>query len=70
MANLPAETIYVTLWARTDKVGSKCSHKIKVDRADWDAMSTTERDEYMMEEFWNSGIVDWGYQAEDYDGPG
>lgn len=60
----------VTLWARTDRVGSKATRQVKVDREDWEAMNPLERDEYMQEELWNGGLVEWGYSAGDYDGPG
>lgn len=59
------DTIDITLWAATKRVGSKDSITVTVDRGEWEDMPESERHESMLKEFWNQGLVDWGFSEEE-----
>lgn len=54
----------IKLWASTKYVGSKATREITVDDDEWAEMSESDKDEFMLEEFWNSNIVEWGWEEQ------
>lgn len=54
----------IKLWASTKYVGSKSTREIEVDEEEWNTMCDAEKDELMLEEFWNSNIVEWGWEEQ------
>lgn len=51
-----------TLYARTDRVGSKCETVVAVDDDEWNDMDAMERERYMLDALWQSGMIEWGYE--------
>lgn len=52
--------IKITMWAMTDRAGSKSTRALEFDREDWDEMSSSEKDEAVHEELWR--IIEWGWE--------
>lgn len=61
MSNSTPETISIRLTARTDRLGSTATKVVEIDREDWESMDSRERDECMLDELWNSGLIEWSY---------
>lgn len=51
----------IKIYARTDRVGSQVERIIDVDDDYWNEMDNRAREDYMLEEFWNLQLVEWGY---------
>lgn len=58
---MASATIKIRLYARTDRVGSQTERIVEVDKEEWEGMDGQERDKYMLDEFWNRSLVEWGY---------
>lgn len=56
------DKVKIEMYARTDVVGSKVKRTIDVDKEQWDQYSETEKEEYMRDEFFNSAMIDWGWE--------
>lgn len=58
------DEITVELWIATNRVGSKETKKIRVEREDWERLSGAERHEYMWEELLNQNacMYEWGFR--------
>jgi hypothetical protein len=54
----------IRLYARTRFIGSEDERTIEVDDGEWADMSVMEREAYMLDAFWDSEIVEWGYDEQ------
>ena len=52
----------IKLYARTDMVGSKVETIVEVDEDDWASMDDREKKEFMLDELFDRGMVEWGYE--------
>jgi hypothetical protein len=50
------------LTVSTNKVGSKCDITVEIDRESWESMSADEREKFMLDELFGSGMVEWNYE--------
>ena len=57
-----AEQRVVTVWVRTDRVGSKYEIEIKVAAEDWDEFKESERSDYVWAEITNRSMIEWGWR--------
>lgn len=55
-----SDTIKIRVWVSTNKVGSMCEDFLEVDRAEWEAMSETEKDEMAMDV--RNNMTEWSYE--------
>ena len=58
----PAEQCAVTVWVRTDRVGSKYELEIRVDAAEWAEFEASEKDAYVWDEITNRSLIEWGWR--------
>ena len=49
----------ITIHAATNRVGSENTSSFEIDKEEWEAMDEEQRSEFMVEQFWESGLVDW-----------
>lgn len=54
------DTIQITVWVQTDKVGSDCESTVEFPREDWESMTDDERAEELQETMWN--MCEWGWR--------
>lgn len=52
----------IKLYARTDRAGSRVERTVEWDDEDWNSMSERDQHEAMLDEFWNQGLVEWGFE--------
>jgi hypothetical protein len=53
--------VKITIYVATNRVGSKAIREIVVDDEEWELLSMNEKDELMLEELWQTGLVEWGW---------
>jgi len=53
------DTVKITVWVATNKVGSKCELELEVDRDGWESMTEDERDDAAREAVWE--MAEWGW---------
>jgi len=46
----------------TERVGSRTEKIISVDADEWAEMEPQERNQYMLDEMLQSGLIEWGYE--------
>jgi len=52
----------IDLYVSTNKVGSECRREVEIDDEDWASMTPMEREQFMSDELWGSGLFEWYYQ--------
>ncbi len=57
------ETINITIWIKTDRVGSTEEMTMEVAVEDWVEMSETEQQDMCRDEAFN--MAEWGYDIEE-----
>lgn len=57
-----SDVITVTVYVRTDKIGSRCTREIEFDAEEWADMSESEKDEVCRETMFE--MIEWGFNAE------
>lgn len=58
-----ADTVKVTVFIRTNNVGSMCEDVIEFDRDEWESMTEEEREEVCRNTAFNMG--EWGWRQND-----
>lgn len=56
-----SDTIKIELYARTNRLGSKDTANIEVDREDWESWDQQTKDEMMFEALNEHGLFEWGW---------
>ncbi|ARM86176.1 DUF7167 family protein [Marinobacter salarius] len=59
------DTIKVSYYVETDKIGSRCDGIVEFDQNHWNSMTAEEKETEMKEEAFN--YVDWGFSEEPTD---
>ncbi len=55
----------ITIWAHATNRLQLVEREVEVDDADWAGMSEIEKHEHMLAEFWNQGLVNWGWDVKE-----
>lgn len=50
----------ITVWAKTNKVGSESETSFEIDKEEWDNMSEEDREDLCREHLEN--IIEWGWE--------
>ena len=57
-----SDTVKVTIYVSTDKVGSRVEKTIEFDAEEWLDMDFKERDEVCHECLFDECMIDWGWE--------
>jgi len=60
-----SEYITIEIYARTNRVGSKDTADIEIDREEWEAMSDSEKEERMFQKMVDNNLFEWGWNEKE-----
>lgn len=56
-----SDTIKISVWIKTDKVGSECGDTFEIDRAEWEGMDERAREGMAADTAFE--MIEWGFKV-------